>query len=45
MILQLEDGVVALLLKAIEEDGLEICIEGMQKSKTIDEFVPKAWHN
>jgi hypothetical protein len=31
MILQLQDGAVALLTKAIEEEGLEICTEGMQK--------------
>jgi hypothetical protein len=39
MILQLEDGVVALLLKAIKEDSLEICTEGMQKHRTVDEYV------
>jgi hypothetical protein len=42
MILQLKDGAVALLSKAIEEDGLEICTEGMQKPRTIDEYV-QAW--
>jgi hypothetical protein len=42
MILQLEDGTVALLTKAIEEEGLDICTEGMQKHRTIDEYV-EAW--
>jgi hypothetical protein len=31
-----------LLTKAIEEEGLDICIEGMQKHRTIDEYV-EAW--
>jgi hypothetical protein len=39
VILQLEDGAVALLSKAIEEEGLEICSEGMQKHRTVDEYV------
>jgi hypothetical protein len=42
MILQLEDGAVALLTKAIEEEGLDICTEGIQKHRTIDEYV-QAW--
>jgi hypothetical protein len=42
MIMQLEDGAVALLSKAIEDEGLEICTEGIQKHKTIDEYV-QAW--
>jgi hypothetical protein len=44
MILQLEDGAVQMLAKTIEEDGLEICTEGMQKHRTIDEYV-QAWRN
>jgi hypothetical protein len=39
MILQLQDGAVVLLTKAIEEEGLDICTEGMQKHRTIDEYV------
>jgi hypothetical protein len=39
MILQLDNGAVALLLKAIEEEGLEICTEGMQKHRIVDEYV------
>jgi hypothetical protein len=42
--LQLEEGIVQMLAKTIEEDGLEICIEGMQMPRTIDEYV-QAWHN
>jgi hypothetical protein len=44
LILQLEDGVVVLLLKTIKEDGLEISTKGIQKPATIDEYV-QAWHN
>jgi hypothetical protein len=44
MILQLEDSAVQMLAKTIEEDGLEICTEGMQKHRTIDEYV-WAWRN
>ena len=33
-----------MLPKTIEEDGLEICTKGMQKHKTIDEYV-HAWCN
>jgi hypothetical protein len=43
MVLQLEDGALALLSKAIEEEGLEIFTEGMQKQRTVDEYV-QAWH-
>ena len=43
-LLQLEDGIVDLLAKAIDEDGLEMCIESIQKPRTIDEYV-QAWHN
>ena len=42
MVLQLEDGIVALFLKAIEEEGLEICSKGIQKHRTVDEYV-QAW--
>jgi hypothetical protein len=44
MTLQLEEGIVQLLAKTIEEDGLEICSEGVQKPRTIDEYV-QAWRN
>jgi hypothetical protein len=44
MILQLEEGAVQMLAKTIEEDGLEICTEGMQKPRTLDEYV-QAWRN
>jgi hypothetical protein len=44
MILQLEEGAVQMLEKTIEEDGLEICTESMQKYRTIDEYV-QAWRN
>ena len=44
LILQLEDGSVVLYLKTIKEDGLEIITAGIQKSRTVDEFV-QAWHN
>jgi hypothetical protein len=37
MILQLEDGTVALLSKAIEEDGFEICTEGIPREKLVCE--------
>jgi hypothetical protein len=43
-ILQLEDGVVDLLAKAIDEDSLEKCTESMQKPRIVDEYV-QAWHN
>ena len=43
MDLQLEDGTIGLFSKAIEDEGLEICIESMQKHKTIDEYI-QAWH-
>jgi hypothetical protein len=39
MILQLEDGAIALLSEAIEEEGLETYTEGMQKHRTVDEYV------
>jgi hypothetical protein len=44
MILQLEEGAVQMFAKTIEEDGLEICTEGMQKHRTLDEYV-QAWRN
>jgi hypothetical protein len=44
MILQLEEGAVQMLAKTIEEDGLEICTEGMLKPRTLDEYV-QAWRN
>jgi hypothetical protein len=44
MTLQLEEGIVQMLAKTIEEDGLEICSEGVQKPRTIDEYV-QAWRN
>jgi hypothetical protein len=44
MILQLEEGAVQMLAKTIEEDGLEICTKGIQKPRTIDEYV-QAWRN
>jgi hypothetical protein len=44
MNLQLEEGAVQMLTKTIEEDGLEICTEGIQKPRTIDEYV-QAWRN
>jgi hypothetical protein len=44
MILQLEEGAVQMLAKTIEEDGLEISTEGMQKPRTLDEYV-QAWCN
>jgi hypothetical protein len=44
IILQLEDGTVALLSKAIKEDSLEICTEGMQRPRIVDEYV-QAWRN
>jgi hypothetical protein len=43
MVLQLEDGATALLSKAIKEEGLEICTEGIQKNRTVDEYI-QAWH-
>jgi hypothetical protein len=36
--------VVDLLSKAIEEDSLEICTEGMPKPRTVDEYV-QVWRN
>jgi hypothetical protein len=39
MILQLEEGAVQMLTKTIEEGGLEICTEGMQKHRIVDESV------
>ena len=44
MILQIEEGTVQMLAKTIEENGLEICTEGRQKPRTIDEYI-QAWHN
>ena len=44
LIMQLEEGVVQMLMKTIEEDGLEICTEGIQKPRTVDEYV-QAWRN
>jgi hypothetical protein len=44
MILQLEDGAVQMLAKTIEEDGLEICSEGMQMPRSLDEYI-QAWRN
>jgi hypothetical protein len=45
MILQLEEGAVQMLVKTIEENGLEICTEeGMQKPRSLDEYV-QAWRN
>jgi hypothetical protein len=44
MILQLEEGAVQMLAKTIEDDGLEISTEGMQKPRTLDEYV-QAWRN
>ena len=44
LIVQLEEGAAQMLAKTIEEDDLEICTEGMQKPRTIDEYV-QAWHN
>jgi hypothetical protein len=44
MILQLEEGAVQMLAKTIEEDGLEISTEGIQKPRTLDEYV-QAWRN
>ena len=44
LILQLEDGTKHLLSKTIDDDGLEISIEGIEKLWTIDEYI-QAWHN
>ena len=44
LFVQLEEGAVQMLAKTIEEDGLEICTEGMQKPRTVDEYV-QAWRN
>ena len=44
LIWQLEDGVVDLLAKAIEEDNFEICTKGMPKPRTVDEYV-QVWRN
>ena len=44
MILQLEEGVVQMLANTIEEDGLEICVEGMQKHRTMYEYF-QVWRN
>jgi hypothetical protein len=33
-----------MLAKTIEEDGLEICTEGMQKLRIVNEYV-QAWRN
>jgi hypothetical protein len=44
MILQLEEGAVQMLAKTIKKDSLEICTEGMQKPRIIDEYV-QAWRN
>jgi hypothetical protein len=44
LILQLQDGSVVLYLKTIDEDGLEIITAGIQKPRTVDEFV-QAWRN
>ena len=44
LILQLEEGATQMLAKTIEEDDLEICTEGMQKPRTIDEYV-QVWRN
>jgi hypothetical protein len=44
LILQLEDGAVDLFLKTIKEDCLEISTKGIQKHRTVDEYV-QTWHN
>ena len=44
LFVQLEEGAVQMLAKTIEEDGLEICTEGMQKPRTVDEYV-QTWRN
>ena len=44
LFMQLEEGAVQMLAKTIQEDGLEICTEGMQKPRTVDEYV-QAWRN
>jgi hypothetical protein len=44
LILQLEDGAVVLYLKTIEDDRMENITVGIQKPRTVDEFV-QAWHN
>jgi hypothetical protein len=42
--LQLEEGVVGLILKTVKEDGLTIDMEVAKKPRTIDVYV-QAWHN
>ena len=42
--LQLEKGIVDLFSKTVEEDGLTIEMEVVEKPKTIDIYV-QAWHN
>ena len=44
LIVQLEEDAAQMLAKTIEEDDLEICTEGMQKPRTIDEY-SQAWRN
>jgi hypothetical protein len=44
LILQLEDGVVAMFLKTVDEDGLEISSKGIQKLRTADLYI-QAWRN
>ena len=44
LFVQLEEGAIQMLAKTIEEDGLEICTKGMQKPRTVDEYV-QAWRN
>ena len=39
LIVQLEEGAIQMLANTIEEDNLEICTEGMQKPRSVDEYV------
>ena len=43
-ILQLEEGSLDLFSKSVKKDNLEIDMDVVEKSKTIDVYV-QAWHN
>jgi hypothetical protein len=43
-LLQLEEFVVDLFSKTVKDDGLEIDIQVVEKSKTINDYI-QAWHN
>jgi hypothetical protein len=42
--LQLEEGTIDLFSKLVEDNGLVIDMEVVEKPRTIDEYV-QAWHN